>query len=86
MQHFWQGFEKCALNAAKARALASQHGLIPEGSWKWALRNLRNGKTKEQLGQAPKAIMDAVRKKGKKVEVGKLWERAQRQSQASRRH
>ena len=50
MKDFWSGFEKCALNALKARELAAKHGLIPEGAWKWGLRNLRKGKTKEQLG------------------------------------
>jgi hypothetical protein len=76
--HFWVGFEKTALNATKARALASQYGLVPEGAWKWALRNLRKGKTREQLGQAPKKIVDAIKNKGREVEAGRLWGKGSR--------
>lgn len=73
MNDFWQGFEKTALNAQKARALAAHHGLVPEGSWKWGLRNLRKGKTREHLGHAPKAVVNEVKHKGAKVEAGGLW-------------
>jgi hypothetical protein len=70
---FWDGIEKQALNAAKARALAAKHGLVPEGAWKWGLRQLRKGKTKEQLGQAPAGLINASKRLGSENEAGALW-------------
>ena len=74
---------KVALNAEQSRILAKKLGLIFEGTGrKWALRNLRKGKTWEQLGSvstkhlkaaepaikkhSPKGIEIAFRSYGKK--------------------
>ena len=57
----------------KAHALAKEFGLVPEGAWKWGLRNLRKGKTPQQLGMAPQKMVDASRRLGDKVEAGALW-------------
>lgn len=70
---FTKGFTKIALNAQKARELAKQYGLVPEGAWKWGLRNLRQGRTPQQLGMAPKKMVDAARRIGADVESGALW-------------
>jgi len=78
MNAFWGSFEKNALNAAKARQLAAKHGLVPEGAWKWGLRQLRKGKTKEQLGQAPRPLLDKVKRLGDEVEVGGFWGKGSR--------
>lgn len=73
MKSFFLGFEKNALNAQKARALAQQFGLVPEGAWKWGLRNLRKGKTTQQLGMAPKKMVDAAKRIGAEKETGAFW-------------
>ena len=73
MNSFFLGFEKTALNAQKARALAQQFGLVPEGAWKWGLRNLRKGKTPQQLGMAPKKMIDASKRLGSETETGAFW-------------
>ena len=73
MKPFFLGFEKNALNAQKARALAKQFGLVPEEAWKWGLRNLRKGKTLQQLGMAPKKMVDAAKRIGVEKETGAFW-------------
>ena len=68
---------KIALNAQTMRSMSKELGLIFEGTGKkWALRNLRKGKTWEQLGSISnkhlKAIAPAVKKqsiKGKEIAV-----------------
>lgn len=72
-ENFWDGFLKTALNAQKARALAKDFGLIPEGAWKWGLRNLRKGKTPQQLGMAPQKMIDSAKRIGNEVETGAFW-------------
>jgi hypothetical protein len=77
--------EKVALNASKARAMAKEVGLIADGNWKWALRNLRNGKgellkgkeladTKAKLGDlsnnAYQKVKSISRKLPSKTEIG----------------
>ena len=69
--------EKVALNALKARLLARKYGLVPEAgtAWKWALRQLRKGKTLEDLGSAPESLVKSMRKIMKanpRVEYGAL--------------
>lgn len=46
--------EKVALNSVKARAMAKQVGVIPdpESAWKYALRNLRDGRSLPLQGKA----------------------------------
>jgi hypothetical protein len=73
MNNYLNGFEKTALNALKKRQLAKQFGLIPDGDWKWGLRQMRKGKTKEQLGHAPEKLTNRVRGQGKKIEVGAMY-------------
>jgi len=75
-----RAFEKVALNALKARQMAAEHGLLPEGSWKWALRNLRKGKSPESLGMAPEALRQEAALHSfnpgspiKDHEVGTVW-------------
>jgi hypothetical protein len=73
---FADGFEKIALNAVKMRELAKKHGVLADHNtnWKWAVRNLRKGKTPERLGSAPKGLIDAVRREGRDtVEAGARW-------------
>lgn len=55
--------EKIALNAFKARAMAKSVGLIADhtSQWKWALRNMRDGRGNALAG---KALSDAKRKIG----------------------
>lgn len=71
---FTDGFTKLALNALKARQLAKKHKLLPEGQWKWALRNLRKGKSRQDLGSAPDSLVKAIRRVGgDEVEAGAFW-------------
>jgi|GEM_PF-5694814 len=54
---------KQALNALKARQLAAKTGLIPEGNWKWALRQMTDPKGNlkaEGLVNAAKRRMGAI--------------------------
>ena len=44
--------EKVALNAQKARAMAHDAGLFPEGQWQWALRKLRDSRGNLLEGKA----------------------------------
>jgi hypothetical protein len=56
--------EKTALNAQKARAMAHDAGLFPEGQWQWALRNLRDSRGDLLQGKAladKKLGMGAIR-------------------------
>ena len=39
-----EGIEKVALNALKARAMAHAAGIIPDAQWKYALRQVRDGR------------------------------------------
>ena len=55
--------EKTALNAQKARAMAYNAGLFPEGQWRWALRKLRDSRGNLLQG---KAMAD------KKLEMGAI--------------
>jgi len=57
-------FTKIALNATKARALAKIYGLVPEAGtqWKWALRQLRKGKSREELGMFPEKYIKKILK------------------------
>ena len=55
-----KAINKQALTAENARVMAKKVGLIPEGQWKWALRNMRGAKGKllegKELGQAKKKL------------------------------
>jgi hypothetical protein len=54
--------EKTALNAQKAREMAKGLGLVTDGDWRWALRNLRNMKTGDVL--KGRELAEAKRKMG----------------------
>lgn len=79
--------EKAALNAQKARSMAKEVGVIAdhESQWKWALRNLRDGKgnalqgkdlalAKQKMGYLPnntyQKIKSLARKQPSLTEVG----------------
>lgn len=61
--NYKQEIEKTALNAQKARRMAQEAGIFPEGAWKFALRKSRNMKTGELL--KGKELADAHKKLGK---------------------
>jgi hypothetical protein len=80
-----EGLHKIALNAMKAREMASAAGLHPFGNWKWALRNLRDNRgnlmqgrelseAKEGLGKLPNNVRQKVqsvaRMAGNNKEIG----------------
>jgi len=63
--------EKIALNAQKAREMASAAGLLPYGKWKIALKAMRNGRgdllqgralaeTKQKLGKLPNNVRQRI--------------------------
>ncbi len=51
---------KIALNAQKARKMAESVGIIPDGAWKYALRNVRNGKGEVLQGEALNAAKEKL--------------------------
>jgi len=62
---------KLSLNALESRRLAKSFGLIFEGTGRiWALRNLRSGKTMEQLGAVGKKHLSDVMPVAKRLARG----------------
>ena len=51
---------KIALNAQKARKMAESVGIIPDGAWKYALRNVRDGKGEVLQGEALNAAKEKI--------------------------
>lgn len=54
-------FVKLSMRREDRQRLAKEHGIVPgEGAWNWALRRSRQGATPQDLGMAPKSLIDKI--------------------------